>query len=190
VLCTPPWADREVCLERLHAGGPGPGVPVGADASPGQGGLVRPYALIDVDYSPPTLAAQRRLLSAARPRRRDHPPRPRRGRVGTCIRRAWTNPTPAARQSFNSVCTRAFTLHGYAEVVGSHFGREPRLEFVPWNEFVTRVDAAHADTTLEHIERAPRYSMDKARTLLGFVPKHDVTDTVLESIDVWIANRN
>jgi hypothetical protein len=71
--------------------------------------------------------------------------------------------------------------------VGRHFGHEPRLEFVPWDEFVTRVDAEHAGTTLEHIGRAPLYSMEKARTVLGFVPKHAVTDTVLESIDAWVA---
>jgi hypothetical protein len=72
-------------------------------------------------------------------------------------------PDAAAGQSFNSVCTQAFTLRGYAEVVARHFGHEPRLEFVPWDEFVTRVDAEHAGTTLEHIGRAPLYSMEKAR---------------------------
>ena len=35
------------------------------------------------------------------------------------------------------------------------------------------------------------YSMDKARTVLGFRPSTTVTDTVLESIDAWVAaNRN
>ncbi|MDQ6895975.1 MAG: NAD-dependent epimerase/dehydratase family protein [Actinomycetota bacterium] len=96
-------------------------------------------------------------------------------------------PDVAAGQSFNSVCTQAFTLRGYAEVVARHFGHEPKLEFVPWNEFTTRVDPKHADQTLEHIGRAPLYSMEKARTVLNFVPQHDVTDTVLESIDTWVA---
>ena len=97
----------------------------------------------------------------------------------------------AAGQSFNSVCKQAFTLRGYAEVVARHFGHEPKLEFVPWNEFVTRVDAEHAELTLDHIGRAPLYSMEKACTVLSFRPKHDVTNTVLESIDAWVAaNRN
>ena len=30
------------------------------------------------------------------------------------------------------------------------------------------------------------FSMDKARTLLGFVPQHSITDTVLEAIDAWV----
>ena len=83
-------------------------------------------------------AARRRLLPATQPRGR--PPSitctPRTWRI--CIRHAWNNPMQAAGQSFNSVCTQAFTLRGYAEVVARHLGHEPRLEFVPVDEFVTR----------------------------------------------------
>ena len=96
-------------------------------------------------------------------------------------------PDAAAGQSFNSVCTQAFTLRGYAEVVARHFGHKPRLEFVPWDEFAARVAPEHAQTTLDHIGRAPLYSMDKARTVLGFLPQHDVSETVVESIDTWVA---
>ena len=97
-------------------------------------------------------------------------------------------PDAAAGQSFNSVCTQALTLRGYAELVARHFGHEPRLEFVPWDEFVTAAGRRSRPTlTLDHIGRAPMFSMDKARTVLGFVPKHSVTDTVLEAIDAWVA---
>ena len=94
----------------------------------------------------------------------------------------------AAGQSFNSVCTQALTLRGYAEVVARHFGHEPKLQFVPWEEFVARVSHEHAAQTLEHIGRAPLFSMQKAQAVLGFVPQHDVVDTVLESIDAWVAS--
>jgi nucleoside-diphosphate-sugar epimerase len=97
-------------------------------------------------------------------------------------------PGAADRESFNSVCTQALTLRGYAELVARHFGHEPRLELVPWAEFASRVGPADADTTMEHIGRAPLFSMDKARDLLGFVPRHTVTDTVLESIDAWVSS--
>ncbi len=96
-------------------------------------------------------------------------------------------PDAAAGQSFNSVCSQAFTLRGYAEAAARHFGHEPRLEFLPWDEFSARVDPEYAGQTLDHIGRAPMYSMEKARTLLGFVPRHDVTDTVLEALDAWVA---
>jgi nucleoside-diphosphate-sugar epimerase len=96
-------------------------------------------------------------------------------------------PDAAAGQSFNSVCTQALTLRGYAGLVARHFGHEPRLTFVPWDEFVARVGPAYGETTLDHIGRAPLFSMEKARAVLGFMPKHSVTDTVLEAIDAWVA---
>jgi len=100
-------------------------------------------------------------------------------------------PEAAAGHSFNSVCTQALTLRGYAELVARHFGHEPTLQFLPWGEFVSRVGPEHAEVTLDHIGRAPLYSMEKARTVLNFLPKHDVTGTVLHSIDDWVAaNRN
>jgi len=37
---------------------------------------------------------------------------------------------------------------------------------MPADEFSTRVDAEHADATLEHLGRAPLQSMDRARTAL------------------------
>lgn len=95
-------------------------------------------------------------------------------------------PGAATGESFNSVCTEALTLRGYAELVARHFGHELRLELVPWAEFVERVSPEDAQTTLEHIGRAPMFSMDKARALLGFVPQHHVTDTVLEAVDAWV----
>lgn len=95
-------------------------------------------------------------------------------------------PDAAAGESFNSVCTQAFTLRGYAEAVARHFGHEPRLELVPWEQFRARVEPEYAGQTLDHIGRAPMYSMEKARTVLGFVPQHSVTDTVIEAIDSWV----
>src|SRR3954452_4833497 len=97
-------------------------------------------------------------------------------------------PDAADGESFNSVCTQALTLRGYAKLVARHFGHEPRLEFAPWAEFASRIDQAEADTSMEHIGRAPLFSMDKARDLLGFVPRHSVENTVLESIDAWVTS--
>ena len=61
---------------------------------------------------------------------------------------------------------------------------------MPADQLATPGDAEHADATLEHFGRAPLQSMDKARTALRSLPKHGATDTVPESIDAWVANRN
>ncbi len=100
-------------------------------------------------------------------------------------------PDAASGESFNSVCSQALTLRGYAELLARHFGHEPKLELVPWAEFAARVGQREADITIEHIGRAPLFSMEKARDVLGFVPRHSVSDTVVESIEAWVtANRS
>ena len=96
-------------------------------------------------------------------------------------------PEAAVGESFNSVCTQALTLRGYADLVARHFGHEPRIEFVPWAEFARQAGPEQSAMTLEHIGRAPMFSMDKARTVLGFEPRHSVTHTVLEAVDAVLA---
>lgn len=98
-------------------------------------------------------------------------------------------PERSVGESFNSVCTEALTLRGYAELVARHFGHEPRLRFVPWTEFAAQSGPEHAQATIEHIGRAPMFSMAKAERMLGFVPAHGVVDTVLGAIDAWVAQR-
>jgi nucleoside-diphosphate-sugar epimerase len=98
-------------------------------------------------------------------------------------------PDVAAGESFNSVCTQALTLRGYAELLARHFGHEPRIDFVPWADFVDGLDPEQVVLTEDHLGRSPMFSMDKARDLLGFVPRHSVTDTVLEAVDAWVASR-
>ncbi|WP_203567102.1 NAD-dependent epimerase/dehydratase family protein [Aestuariimicrobium ganziense] len=96
------------------------------------------------------------------------------------------NPQQAAGESFNSVCTEALTLRGYAHLVARHFGHEPKVSYLPWDEFAARVGDKHAGVSMEHISRSPLFSMDKARDVLGFVPRHSITATVLEAIDAFL----
>ena len=88
------------------------------------------------------------------------------------------------------MCTQAFTRRSRGAATPKSWPAvrpSTELEFVPADEFATRVDAEHADATLEHFGRAPLQSMDKARTALRYLPKHGATDTVPESIDAWVA---
>jgi nucleoside-diphosphate-sugar epimerase len=97
------------------------------------------------------------------------------------------NPDVATGEAFNSVCTQALTLRGYANLVAQHFGHEPNITYLPWEEWAAQTDPVEADKTIEHIGRAPLFSMAKAKRLLGFEPKHTVQDTVLQAIDAWVA---
>ena len=100
------------------------------------------------------------------------------------------HPEAAVGEAFVSVCSQALTLRGYATLVAEDAGHEPRLEFVAWKEFVARVGEEHAAVTLDHIGRAPMFSMAKARDRLGFEPAHSVQSTVLDAIDAWAADEH
>ena len=86
-------------------------------------------------------------------------------------------------ESFHSVCETALTLFGFVEGAYRHFGQTPAEEFVSYPEFLSRIPKEHAADSAEHIDHSPMASMEKAKALLGFVPKHSAMDTVLEAID-------
>ena len=86
-------------------------------------------------------------------------------------------------ESFHSVCETALTLFGFAEGAYRYFGQTPAETFVSYEEFLRRIPKEHAADSAEHIERSPIASIQKAKDLLGFVPKHSAIDTVLEAIE-------
>lgn len=85
-------------------------------------------------------------------------------------------------QAFNATSKHALTLRGFAELMYEHFGHEPQLSYLPFDEFSKNIDKADADDTFDHIRRSPACSMEKAEKLLGFVPKHSSIDTVISAI--------
>jgi hypothetical protein len=81
--------------------------------------------------------------------------RPRNGTLdGQCsVRRT----RPADRLS-----PAAVSLAGYAGSVGRWFGREPRIRFLPWEEWRSLFSEKDANITWDHIARSPNCSIRKA----------------------------
>ena len=100
-----------------------------------------------------------------------------------------THRTAAVGQSFHVVSPAALTLRGYAEAVAAWFGKEPRLRFMPWDQWRTQVSEQDATFTWDHIAHSPSCSMEKARRLLGFEPRWSSLDAVKESV-AWLAGRD
>ncbi len=92
----------------------------------------------------------------------------------------------AVGESFHVVSEAALTLRGYAEAAAGWFGREPNLDFVPWAEFRDAAGHDHAQATWEHIARSPSMSIEKARRLLDYRPRHTSLATALEAVR-WLA---
>lgn len=89
-------------------------------------------------------------------------------------------------QDFHAVSPAAVTLRGYAEAAYRWFGHEPALDCLPFPEWARTVTPDEAALTLEHVSRAPSYSMEKARRLLGFTPRHTSLQALKESW-LWLA---
>ncbi len=106
--------------------------------------------------------------------------------VAQGFERAVTHWQGAVGESFHVVSPSALTLRGYAEAVSSWFGHEAQLSFLPfeaWRETVTEEDA---QATWEHIARSPSCSTDKARRLLGYVPRYSSLQGVREAVEALI----
>jgi nucleoside-diphosphate-sugar epimerase len=99
--------------------------------------------------------------------------------------RALQNRSAALGQSFHVASPAAVTLRGYAEAMAAWFGRPARLQFLPWEEWKQGVTAKDAATTEDHIRHSPNCSIEKARRLLGYEPRHTSLAAVQESV-TWL----
>ena len=85
-------------------------------------------------------------------------------------------------QDFSVVAPSARTVRGYAEIAALWFGRRAELRPVTWDEFRRGTDEEAARTSWEHLVRSHCFSIDKARTLLGYAPRYEPEEAVLGSV--------
>jgi nucleoside-diphosphate-sugar epimerase len=78
-------------------------------------------------------------------------------------------------------------LRGYAASVAEWFGQEPRLSFLPFEEWRRHVTPEEASITWDHIAHSPNGSIEKARKLLDYQPRYSSLEAVKESVRRLIA---
>jgi nucleoside-diphosphate-sugar epimerase len=88
----------------------------------------------------------------------------------------------AAGESFNIVAPSALTVRGYAEIAAGWFGQDVTLRPQTWEDFRESTPAEHADVSWAHLNRSQYLAIDKARGLLGWAPRHEPEDAVLEAV--------
>ncbi|SEE73421.1 NAD-dependent epimerase/dehydratase family protein [Ruania alba] len=108
--------------------------------------------------------------------------------VAQIVERAIAGWGAAVGEAFNAVSPQAVNLRGYAEHMSRWFGHEPRLAFQPFEQWRTTQDPGDADATLDHISRSPSHSIEKARRLLGHVPRYSSFAAVEEAVARLIAD--
>ncbi|HZZ95461.1 MAG TPA: NAD-dependent epimerase/dehydratase family protein [Jatrophihabitantaceae bacterium] len=91
----------------------------------------------------------------------------------------------AVGESFHVVSEQAVSTRGLASAAAGWFGQEAVLRPVPWNEFDESTTPEHAAASREHLQRSHVMSIEKARNVLGYEPRHSSFDAVHEAVD-WL----
>jgi nucleoside-diphosphate-sugar epimerase len=95
----------------------------------------------------------------------------------------------AAGEDFNVVAPSALNVRGYAQVAASWFGQTAELRPVTWDEFRRSTENDAAEASWEHLVRNHYCSIDKARTLIGYAPRYQPDDAILESVR-WLIDHD
>lgn len=102
--------------------------------------------------------------------------------VAQAFERAVEHRDAAAGEDFNVVAPTALNVRGYAEIAASWFGRTATLEPVTWEHFRESAEPEHAQASWEHLYRSHCCSIDKAVRLLGYAPRYEPDQAILESV--------
>ena len=102
--------------------------------------------------------------------------------------RAIQRRTAALDQDFLAVAPQAMTLRGFAEAMYAWFGKEPDIEYLPWEAWQkTAGSQAFINSTYSHLAHSDNYSCEKARRILGYAPRYTILQAVCECVSSMIA---
>ncbi|MDK1386565.1 NAD-dependent epimerase/dehydratase family protein [Sinorhizobium sp. 8-89] len=97
------------------------------------------------------------------------------------------NRAASVGEIFNTVSEQAITLRGYAEAVYRWFGREPRISFKPFEEWVGEL-GEFAENSRGHIVRSSSHSIEKSRQRLGYKPRYTSLEAIHQSVRALVAD--
>ncbi len=101
--------------------------------------------------------------------------------------KAITHREKALGETFHATAPAAMTLRGFAEAMYRYFGQEPKLAFLPYEEWCKfRQDPAFIASTTSHILHSDNYSIEKAKRLLEYRPRYTILEAVQESVESMI----
>jgi len=88
----------------------------------------------------------------------------------------------AVGEDFNVVAPTALTVRGYAAAAAAWFGQTIALEPVTWEQFRRATPPDQAQHSWNHLHRSQCLTIEKARTLLGYAPRYEPEEAVLEAV--------
>lgn len=108
--------------------------------------------------------------------------------VAQAFEKAIQNRDAAAGEDFNIVAPTALTVRGYADIAAGWFGQPATLEAVTWEHFRESTTPEYAESSWGHLYRSHCFTIEKAKSLLGYAPRYEPEEAVLESI-TWLIER-
>jgi nucleoside-diphosphate-sugar epimerase len=108
--------------------------------------------------------------------------------VAQAFERAIQHRDAAAGEDFNIVAPTALNVRGYADLAASWFGKTATLETVTWEQFRRSTTPDHAAASWDHLFRSHCFTIDKAVDLLGYAPRYEPEQAVLESVRWLVEN--
>ena len=101
-----------------------------------------------------------------------------------------TRRNAALGESFHAVGAESITLLGYAQAMYRFFGQEEKIRLLPWNEWCEYTkNKDYIDRTYGHIARSGFFSIEKAKRLLEYYPRHTLLETVEESVGYMVEHQ-
>ena len=101
--------------------------------------------------------------------------------------KAIVNRNQALGEVFNAVSGGSITLYGYAKLLYEYFGKEPKIEFKPWNEFCEYVaNKKETDLGYLHFIRSGYFNYEKEEKLLGCRPKYTNVEAIKAAVKSYI----
>ncbi len=102
--------------------------------------------------------------------------------VAQAFEKAIQNRDAAAGEDFNIVAPTALTVRGYADIAAGWFGQSATVETVTWEHFRESTTPEYAESSWGHLYRSQCFTIEKAKSLLGYAPGYEPEEAVLESI--------
>lgn len=109
--------------------------------------------------------------------------------VAQAFELAITHRDAAAGEDFNILAPTALSVRGYASIAAGWFGQDATLEAVTWEQLREITTPEHADASWGHLHRSHCFTIDKARRLLGYAPRYEPEQAILESLR-WLLDHD
>ena len=94
----------------------------------------------------------------------------------------------AAGEDFTATAPTALSVRGYVEIASGWFGQEASIEPITWHEYRASTSEHHARESWGHLHCSQVFSIEKAKSALGYAPANEPEQAIPESVAWPIEN--